>query len=63
MVRLMMVIFAMVATAMMGSGVIFVLSIGRDTWQPIVIAAAIGFVLAIPVSWYAAKQMIGKFSA
>ena len=63
MVRLMMVLFSMVATSMMGAGVIFVLSIGKDTWRPIATAAAIGFVLAIPVSWFAARQMIGKFSA
>ena len=63
MIRLMMILFSMVATVLMGIGVVIVLSIGKDTWQPISIAAAIGFVLAIPVSWYAAKQMIGKFSA
>lgn len=62
MIRLTMILFSMVATTLMGIGVVIVLSIGKDTWQPISIAAAIGFVLAIPVSYYAAKQMIGKFS-
>lgn len=63
MIRLMMILFSMVATTLMGIGVVVVLTIGKGTWQPILATAAIGFVLAIPVSWFAAKQMLGKFSA
>lgn len=62
-VRLMMILFSMIATTLMGIGVIVVLSMGMGTEKPIIAAAAAGFVLAIPVSWFAAKQMIGKFSA
>ena len=62
MIRLTMILFSMVATTLMGIGGVIVLSIGKDTWQPISSAAAVGFILAIPVSYYAARQMIGKFS-
>ncbi len=62
MARLMMILFGMIATVLMGIGVIIVLTIEKDTWQMIALAAAVGFVLAIPVSWFTAKQMIGKFS-
>ncbi|GGE05851.1 hypothetical protein SAMN05421774_102820 [Gemmobacter megaterium] len=57
MTRLMMMIFSMVATTLMGIGVVVALTTGYDTLQPILIAAAVGFVLAIPVSWAIARQM------
>lgn len=55
--RLMMTLFSMISTTMMGVGVVVALTSGNDTLQPILIAAAIGFVLSIPVSWYVAKQL------
>jgi hypothetical protein len=55
--RLMMVLYSMIATAMAGSGVIAVLSAGYDTLWPILMAAAAGAVLALPVSWAIAKQI------
>ncbi|MGB8815162.1 MAG: CTP synthetase [Paracoccaceae bacterium] len=57
MTRLMMTLFSMISTTMMGIGIVVALTMGKDTLQPILIAAAIGFVLAIPVSWYVAKQL------
>tara|TARA_R110000782_G_scaffold268689_1_gene365549 strand:- start:80751 stop:80936 length:186 start_codon:yes stop_codon:yes gene_type:complete len=60
MVRLMMALFSMIATTLMGIGVTIVLSIGMGTWLPIIIAAATGFVIAIPVSWLTARQIMGK---
>lgn len=59
MTRLMMILFSMISTTLMGVGVIAALTTGNDTLQPILIAAAIGFVLAIPVSWFVAKQITG----
>ncbi len=57
MTRLMMILFSMISTTLMGVGVIVALTTGNDTLQPILISAAIGFVLALPVSWYVAKQL------
>jgi predicted PurR-regulated permease PerM len=55
--RLMMILFSMIATTLMGIGIIVALVTGHDTLQPIVVAAAIGFVLALPVAWYVARQI------
>ena len=55
--RLMMVLYSMIATAMAGSGVIAVLSMGYGTLWPILIAAAFGAALAAPVTWAVAKQI------
>ncbi len=55
--RLMMILFSMVATTLMGVGVIIALTTGFVTLKPILLAAAIGFVLALPVSWLIAKQL------
>lgn len=63
MFRLMTMLFGMIATSLMGTGIIIVLAMGKGTWIPISIAAGTGFLLAIPVSWYTARQMIGKFSS
>ncbi|MBE0554348.1 MAG: CTP synthetase [Rhodobacteraceae bacterium] len=57
MTRLMMTLFSMVATTLMGIGVVAALVTGYDTLQPILIAAAIGFVLAIPASWAIARAL------
>lgn len=55
--RLMMVLFSIISTTLMGVGVIVALTTGYVTLTPILIAAAIGFALAVPASWYVAKQL------
>jgi hypothetical protein len=50
-------IFIMAASALAGIGVTAVLAAGLDGWQPLVIAAAIGAVLAIPVTILASRQI------
>jgi predicted PurR-regulated permease PerM len=55
--RLMMTLFSMVATTLMGVGVVIALTTGYGTLNPILIAAAVGFVLAFPISWFVAKQL------
>jgi predicted PurR-regulated permease PerM len=57
MTRLMLILFSMISTTLMGIGVIAALTAGFDTLNPILIAACIGFVLAIPVSWYVARTL------
>jgi hypothetical protein len=55
--RLMMVLYSMIATAMAGTGVIAVLTMGYANLWPIVIAAAAGAALALPVTWAVARQI------
>lgn len=55
--RLMMLLYSVIATAMAGTGVVVVLTMGYGTLWPIVIAAAAGAVLALPVSWAVARQI------
>jgi predicted PurR-regulated permease PerM len=57
MMRLTMILFSMISTTLMGVGIIVALTTGNDTLTPILIAAAIGFVLALPVSWLVARQL------
>jgi len=57
--RLMMVIFAMASTTLMGMAVIVALTTGNDTLRPILIAAALGLVGAVPVSWIVARKLEG----
>jgi len=57
MTRLMMILFSMISTALMGSFIVAALTMGYDTLQPILIAAGLGFVLALPVSWAVARQI------
>ena len=55
--RLMMTLFSMIATTAMGVGVIIALTTGHDTLRPILIAASLGFLAAVPISWYVARQL------
>jgi hypothetical protein len=55
--RLTMILYSMIATAMAGSGVIAVLTMGYGTLWPIVVAAAAGALLAMPVAWAVARQI------
>jgi preprotein translocase subunit SecF len=57
MLSLMMTLFSMIATTTMGIAVVIALVMGLDTWQPLVIAAVIGFVVAVPVSWLVARSL------
>jgi predicted PurR-regulated permease PerM len=57
MTRLTLVLFSMISTSLMGTALVIALTMGMDTLTPILIAAALGFVLAIPVSWLVARQI------
>ncbi|KAF0115203.1 MAG: hypothetical protein FD150_1111 [Rhodobacteraceae bacterium] len=57
MLRLMMILYSMIATAMAGTAVIAVLSMGYVNLWPILIAAALGAALAVPISWAVARQI------
>lgn len=55
--RLMLTLFSMISTTLMGSFVVVALVTGHDTLQPILIAAGLGFVLSVPISWWVAGQI------
>jgi hypothetical protein len=55
--RLMMILFSMIGTALAGSGIVLVLTLGYGTLWPIVGAALAGAALALPVSWYVAREI------
>ncbi len=57
MLRLASILYAIIATTLAGIGVIAVLVAGYDTLTPILGAAAVGAVAAIPASWGVARQL------
>jgi hypothetical protein len=57
MLRLASVLYSLIGTTLAGSLIIAALVSGYDTLQPILIAAVVGFVAAIPVALYVAKRM------
>lgn len=59
MTRLMMILFSMIATTLMGVGMVVALVMGYDTLNPLLVAIAIGFVASFPASWFIAKQITG----
>jgi predicted PurR-regulated permease PerM len=58
MTRLAGILFSIISTTLMGVAIIVALVSGNDTLTPIVIAAVIGFVLAIPVTWIVTKKIV-----
>ncbi|MDT8329123.1 MAG: CTP synthetase [Roseovarius sp.] len=57
MLRLGFILHLFIGSTLAGSAVIAALVMGRDTMTPILIAAAIGFVIAIPVTWMVTKAL------
>jgi hypothetical protein len=57
MTRLTLILFSIISTSLMGTGIVVALTMGMDTLTPILVAAALGFVLAIPASWLVARQI------
>lgn len=58
MTRLASILFSIISTTLMGVAIIVALVSGNDTLTPILIAAAIGFVAAIPVTWIVTKKIV-----
>ena len=57
MLRLAGTLYSLIATTLAGSAIIAVLVAGYDTLVPILIAAAAGFLVALPVSWMVARAL------
>ncbi|MFP5481009.1 MAG: hypothetical protein ACLGIE_15185 [Alphaproteobacteria bacterium] len=55
--RLFLLLYSLAATAMAGTGVIVVLSLGMVGLPPILISAAMGAALALPVAWLLAREL------
>jgi len=51
------VVYLMAGISLAGSAVVVALTAGYDTSQPIMIAAAIGAVVALPIAWFIAGQI------
>lgn len=58
MLRLSSMLFAVIATTLMGTAVVAVLTMRMDTAKPVMLAAAAGFLVSIPVSWLIAKKLL-----
>lgn len=52
-------LYSLISTTLAGTAIIISLVMGYDTLVPLLIAAAIGFVAALPASLFVAKQMQG----
>ncbi|MEO1138706.1 MAG: CTP synthetase [Pseudomonadota bacterium] len=57
MIWLVAILHVFVGSTLAGFLVIATLAAGYGTLQPILISAAVGFVLALPVSWIIAKKL------
>lgn len=57
MLRLAAVLFRLISAMLMGVAIVAVLVAGYDTPVPIAIAAAVGVVVAMPVSWQVARAI------
>lgn len=57
--RLMWIFHALISTTLMGVAITAVLVAELSGWKPVAIAAAAGFVLALPISYVIAKKIEG----
>jgi hypothetical protein len=60
MLRLAMILYSLIGTTLAGSAVIAALTMGYDTLQPILIAAALGAVLAVPATLVVARKLVAE---
>ena len=57
MLRLAAILYSLIGTTLAGTAIIAVLTAGFGTLVPIVSAATVGAVLALPVTWYVARAI------
>lgn len=60
MMRLAQILYSLIGTTLAGSLIIVALVMGYTTLQPILIAAAAGFVVALPATWLIAKAIMAN---
>lgn len=59
MLRLAMALFGLISTTFMSTAVVVALVAGITTLAPLLAAAAIGFVLSFPATWFIARAIAG----
>lgn len=57
MFRLGLILFIFIGTTLAGSAVVVALASGNDTMMPVLVAAALGAVAGLPVSWWVARML------
>ncbi|MBE1297112.1 CTP synthetase [Phycobacter azelaicus] len=57
MFRLAFILHLFIGSTLAGSAVIAALVLGQDSLQPILFAAAVGFLTAFPVTWLVARRL------
>jgi len=57
MLRLTLLMYSILSATLAGIAIIVVLVLGYDTMMPIIYAAALGFIVAFPISWIVAKKI------
>jgi len=55
--RLFLLLFPVIGTTLAGIAMVVALTTGMDTMKPIVIAAAIGALVGLPVTWIVARKV------
>ncbi|MGI3165290.1 CTP synthetase [Pseudooceanicola sp. 200-1SW] len=63
MLRLASILYSLISTTLAGSFVVVALVTGQDTLRPILIAAAAGFLVALPVAYLVARRIVGSDEA
>jgi hypothetical protein len=59
MLRLAGILYSLISTTLAGTAIIAVLVAGYGTLMPILVAAAAGAIVSLPVAWYVARQLYG----
>jgi len=54
---LLLIVHLFLGSTLAGTAVIVALTMGWDTLQPILLAALIGWVVSLPVTWYVARAI------
>lgn len=55
--RLFFLLFPVIGTTLAGIAMVVALTMGLDTLKPIVLSAAIGAAIGLPVTWLVAKKV------
>lgn len=63
MMRLASLLYSVIGTSLAGTFIIAALVAGLDTARPIIAAAGLGFLLAIPATWLVARAIMARIAA
>lgn len=57
MLRLALILYLFIGTTLAGSAMVAALAMGFDTTQPVMVSAALGALVGIPVAWVIAQAL------